>query len=54
MKEKGVLMALRHEPGEVGEMAKKAFHEVMNPKVYAAEKTVEGKPDNGKTIPIKQ
>jgi hypothetical protein len=53
MKEKGVLMALRHEPAEVGAMAKKAFHEVMNPKVYAAEKPVEGKPDNGKTVPMK-
>ncbi len=54
MKEKGVLMALRHEPGEVGDMAKKAFHDVMNPKVYTPEKAVEGKPDNGKTIPIKR
>lgn len=32
MKEKGVLMALRHEPGLTGELAKKAFHELMNPK----------------------
>ena len=47
MKEKGVLMALRHEPGVVGELAKKAFHEVMNPKVFS-EKTPEPKPDNGK------
>jgi HEAT repeat protein len=53
MKEKGVLMALRHEPGEVGEMAKKAFHEVMNPKVFT-EKAADPKPDNGKTVPIKQ
>ena len=33
MKEKGVLMALRNEPGPLGEMARKAFFEVMNPKL---------------------
>lgn len=33
MKEKGELMALRSEPGAVGEMARKAFFEVMNPKM---------------------
>jgi hypothetical protein len=32
MREKGVLMALRNEPGAVGEMARRAFFEVMNPK----------------------
>ena len=32
IKEKGVLMALRSEPGPVAEMAKQAFFEVMNPK----------------------
>jgi len=32
MKEKGVLMALRSEQGPVGELARKAFFEVMNPK----------------------
>lgn len=32
MGEKGVLMALRSEPGEIGERARKAFFEVMNPK----------------------
>jgi HEAT repeat protein len=37
MKERGVLMALRSEPGETGEMAKKAFHELMNPKAVVAE-----------------
>ncbi|MCK6589880.1 MAG: HEAT repeat domain-containing protein, partial [Polyangiaceae bacterium] len=37
MKERGVLMALRQEPGETGEMAKKAFHELMNPKAVVAE-----------------
>ncbi len=34
-KERGVLMALRHEPGALGEMAKKAFFEVLNPKPIA-------------------
>ena len=54
MKEKGALMALRHEPGEVGEMAKKAFHEVMNPKVFVADDKMGGQPDKGdkKMIPI--
>jgi len=33
MKEKGALMALRSEPGAVGVMARKAFFEVMNPKM---------------------
>jgi HEAT repeat protein len=37
MKEPGVLMALRSEPGETGEMAKKAFHELKNPKAVVAE-----------------
>jgi hypothetical protein len=33
MKEKGVLMALRNEQGALGEMARAAFFEVMNPKI---------------------
>ncbi|MGH7331086.1 MAG: HEAT repeat domain-containing protein, partial [Polyangiaceae bacterium] len=33
MKEKGVLMALRNEQGPLGEMARQAFFEVMNPKI---------------------
>lgn len=33
MKEKGALMALRYEQGPVGELARRAFFEVMNPKV---------------------
>jgi hypothetical protein len=33
MKEKGVLMSLRNEPGPLGEMAHRAFFEVMNPKL---------------------
>jgi len=35
IKEKGVLMALRGEPGPVAEMARQAFFEVMNPKANA-------------------
>ncbi len=34
-KERGVLMALRHEPGALGEMSKKAFFEVLNPKAIS-------------------
>ena len=34
-KEKGVLMALRNQPGAIGEMARRAFFEVMNPKTTA-------------------
>jgi HEAT repeat protein len=37
MKEKGALMALRHEKGETGDLAKKAFHDLMNPKAVLAE-----------------
>jgi HEAT repeat protein len=33
MKEKGVLMALRAEPGQLGQLARRAFFEVMNPKL---------------------
>jgi HEAT repeat protein len=35
IKEKGVLMALRSEPAPLGEMARQAFFEVMNPKASA-------------------
>ena len=35
MKEKGVLMALRNEPGPVAELARQAFFEIMNPKLSA-------------------
>ena len=35
VKEKGVLMALRSEPAPLGEMARQAFFEVMNPKSTA-------------------
>jgi len=37
MKEKGVLMSLRDEKGIVGDLAKKAFHELMNPVPIAPE-----------------
>ncbi len=37
MKERGVLMALRQEQGETGDMAKRAFFELMNPKMLIAE-----------------
>ncbi len=37
MKEKGVLMALRQEKGDTGDLAKKAFHDLMNPKLVMAE-----------------
>lgn len=35
MREKGVLMALRQEPAPLGEMARQAFFEVMNPKAIS-------------------
>jgi HEAT repeat protein len=35
IKEKGVLMALRYDPGPVGPLARQAFFEVMNPKSSA-------------------
>lgn len=37
MREKGVLMALRQEQGETGELAQRAFFELMNPKAVLAE-----------------
>jgi HEAT repeat protein len=55
MKEKGVLMSLRHEPGAVGEMAKKAFYEVMNPKLSGQEDLsglAPAKGDKPKTVPM--
>ncbi|MEO7328797.1 MAG: HEAT repeat domain-containing protein, partial [Minicystis sp.] len=56
MKEKGTLMALRHEQGETGELAKKAFHDMMNPKLGIKEDLTALQPkkgDKGTTIPIK-
>jgi hypothetical protein len=35
VKEKGVLMALRNQPAPVGDLARQAFFEVMNPKATA-------------------
>jgi HEAT repeat protein len=43
MKEQGSLMALRNEPGETGELAKRAFFEFMNPKLVTDEKIPEAK-----------
>lgn len=37
MKERGVLMALRQEQGDTGEMARRAFFELMNPKALMPE-----------------
>jgi HEAT repeat protein len=37
MKERGALMALRHEPGDTGALAKRAFHDLMHPKAIQAE-----------------
>jgi hypothetical protein len=37
MKEQGSLMALRDEPGETGQLAGRAFFELMNPKITAQE-----------------
>ncbi len=56
MKEKGVLMALRHEPGETGEMAKEAFHDLMNPKLVQAEdlSALQGEQNKSGTIPAAQ
>ncbi|MGO8992983.1 MAG: HEAT repeat domain-containing protein [Polyangiaceae bacterium] len=47
MKEKGVLMALRNEPGPTGELAKAAFFQVMNPKVNSEKLPDVVKADNG-------
>jgi hypothetical protein len=48
MKEKGTLMALRHEKGETGDLAKKAFHDLMNPKAVIAEDLSKLAPPQGK------
>lgn len=37
MKERGVLMALRQEQGDTGDMARRAYFELMNPKALIAE-----------------
>jgi hypothetical protein len=52
MKEQGVLMALRHEKGDTGELAKTAFHDLMNPKAVLPEDLSKLAPaDNGKKKP---
>jgi HEAT repeat protein len=48
-KEKGILMALRYEPGPVAELARQAFFEVMNPKASA-----EGVPESPKAAQQQQ
>jgi hypothetical protein len=56
MKEKGTLMALRYEQGETGALAKKAFHDLMNPKLGIKEDLTNLQPKKGDkagTIPIK-
>jgi len=47
IKEKGVLMALRGEPGALGELARQAFFEVMNPKSSA-----ESVPESPKALKV--
>lgn len=42
MKEKGVLLALREEKGDVGKLAKAAYHELLNPKIVTGVKIPEG------------
>jgi hypothetical protein len=37
MKEQGSLMALRDEAGETGQLASRAFFEMMNPKIVVGE-----------------
>lgn len=51
MKEKGVLMALRGEQGPVGELARKAFFEVMNPKPVIEKIPESPKADNKDAVP---
>jgi HEAT repeat protein len=41
MKEQGVLLALRDEPGETGRLASAAYHDLMNPKVVLGVKIPE-------------
>lgn len=48
MKEQGTLMALRYEKGETGELARKAFFELLNPKFVQAEDLSKFAPKGGK------
>jgi len=43
MKEQGVLLALRNEPGAVGEMARQAYFELLNPKLVTGVKVPDEK-----------
>jgi hypothetical protein len=54
MKEKGVLMALRNEKSDTGEMAKKAFHDLMNPKAVAPEDLSKFAPTDKSKVNVKQ
>jgi HEAT repeat protein len=49
MKEKGELMALRAEKSDTGELAQKAFHNLMNPKAVMAEDLSKLMPEKGKS-----
>jgi HEAT repeat protein len=51
LKEKGVLMALRYEQGPVGEIARKAFFEVMNPKAVIEKIPDSPKAENKDSVP---
>jgi hypothetical protein len=41
MKEQGVLLALREEKGEAGQLAARTYHELMNPKLGEAQGVIE-------------
>ncbi|MGC4064210.1 MAG: hypothetical protein QM784_06115 [Polyangiaceae bacterium] len=43
MQEQGVLLALREEEGQVGKLAREAYHDLMNPKVLAGMKALENR-----------
>jgi hypothetical protein len=43
MKEQGVLLALRNEPGASGEMGRQAYFELMNPKLVTGVVVPDGK-----------
>ena len=56
MNEKGVLMALRNEPAPLGDMARQAFFEVMNPKHAVDQKIPDATgsaSSGGKVVPPK-
>jgi HEAT repeat protein len=51
MREKGVLMALRQEQGETGELARRAFFELMNPKAVLSEDLTKLQPPGKEKAP---